>query len=315
MTALRAFDASPQAALAYLVSQITHIESSVWARKYPAITYPEFIPIDNSANPWAPTVTYFSTDMVGSAQWGSGTMTDFPFAEIESTKHETSVHFAATGYKYGLEELNQARLLGRNLTDEKASAARRAYEEKTEGVAFFGDASKGFKGLTNYPGVTAIAAPNGAAASPLWANKTPAEILKDVNDAVAAVYVGSNTVEMADTVILPLASFSYISVTPVSNLSTMTILEYIKANNMFTALTGRQLTIRAMRQLDAAGPAGVKRAVVYTRDPEVLKMHIPQPLLFLEPQQQFLELIVPGYFRIGGLDIRRPGSVRYLDGI
>lgn len=315
MNPIARFNDAPQAALGFLISQTTHIESMVWARKYPAITYPEFVPVDNSANPWTPTVTYFSTDRVGEAKWASAISTSFPLAEIERQKFETAVHMANTGYKYGLEELNQARMLGINLTDDKASAARRSYEEMVERVAHVGDAGKGFKGLTNYPGITTIAAPNGAAASPTWASKTPAEILADMNNLIAAVYINSNTVEMADTIVIPLLSFSDISVRMVSDLSTMTILEYIKQNNMFTATTGRPLTIRAMRQLDTAGAGGTKRATAYTKDPEVLKLHIPQPLIFLPPQQEMLEFIVPGYFRLGGLDVRRPGAMRYMDGI
>lgn len=309
------FDASPQAALGFLVSQVTHIENQVWAKKYPAITYQDIVPLDFSAHPWAPSVTYYSTDKVGRAEWYAGQGQDFPFAEVNRAQHQTAVHMAATGYKYDVQELNQARMLGMNLTADKAAAARRAYEEKAESVAFVGDTGKGLKGLLNSTAVTAISAANGVSASPLWINKTPAEILNDVNSVVLAVWQGSNTIEMADTVLLPIAAYSYISVTPVSDLSMMTILEYVKTNNVYTAQTGKPLTIRAMRQLDTAGAGGTKRLVAYSKDPEVLKMHIPMPLQFFAPQQHLLDFIVPGIFRLGGLDIRRPGAMRYLDGI
>lgn len=311
----RAFDGSPQAALGFLVSQVSHIEATVWARRYPAITYSEFVPVDMSANPWAATVSYYSMDMVGSAKWGSGLGNDFPFAETEAAKHETGVHMALIGYKYNLEEINQARMLGRSLPDERASAARRAYEEHVQRVAYFGDVAKGFKGLVNYTGIAIVAAPNGALLSPLWTSKTPNEILADINGIVAAIYIGSNTSEMADTVLLPLAAFSHISVTPVSGNTTMTILEYIRQNNIYTATTGRPLNIRAMWELDTAGAGATKRAVAYSKDPEILKLHLPQPLDFLAPQQHLMDFIVPGYFRLGGLDVRRPGAMRYLDGI
>lgn len=308
-------DANPQAALGFLVAQTAHIESQVWAKKYPAITYQDLIPVDTSAHPWAATVTYYSTDIVGKSEWFAGGGQNFPFAETNRSQHETAVHMAAIGYRYDLQELNQARMLGLNLTSDKAAAARRAYEEKVEGVAYLGDAQKGLSGLFNTASIAAAAAPNGVSASPLWINKTPLEILADVNNALTGVYIGSLTVEMADTVVLPLASFAHISVTPVSDLTTMTILEYIKQNNIFTATTGRPLTIRASRHLDTAGAGGTKRMLVYTRDPEILKLHIPLPLQFLTPQQVLLDFIVPGFYRLGGLDVRRPGAMRYVDGI
>lgn len=312
---VRSFDAAPQAALAFVQSQTTHIEAGVYARRYPEITYPRFVPVDTSANPWAPTVTYYNMDFIGAAKWGSGQAGDFPFAEIELGKQETGVHMALMGYRYGLEEINVARMQGRNLPSDKAAAAHLAYEQMTQRVAYVGDAAKGFKGLLNYPGITTVAAPNGAGASPLWVNKTPGEILADINGAVAGVYIGSNTVEMADTVLVPLASFAHISVAPVSATSDTTILEYIKRANVYTAITGQPLNIQPMRELDTAGAGGTRRMVAYTKDPGVLKMHVPQPLVFLPPQLVMMDVVVPGYFRLGGVDVRRPGAMRYVDGI
>ena len=42
-----------QAALGFLIAQTSHIESQVWAKKYPDLTYAEDIPVDTSAHPWA----------------------------------------------------------------------------------------------------------------------------------------------------------------------------------------------------------------------------------------------------------------------
>ena len=56
--------------------------------------------------------------------------------------------------------------------------------------------------------------------------------------------------------------------------------------------------------------------IAYARDPEVLKMHIPMTHKFL-PVWQTGPLVfdVPGIFRLAGLEIRRPGAVRYMDGV
>jgi hypothetical protein len=44
-------------------------------------------------------------------------------------------------------------------------------------------------------------------------------------------------------------------------------------------------------------------------------MHVPMPLRFFAPQQIAITFKVPGIFRLGGLDIRRPREVGYWDGI
>lgn len=56
--------------------------------------------------------------------------------------------------------------------------------------------------------------------------------------------------------------------------------------------------------------------IAYRKDPQVLKAHIPMPHRFLPVYQDGpLHWVVPGVFRLGGLDIRRPKEVRYIDGI
>lgn len=75
------------------------------------------------------------------------------------------------------------------------------------------------------------------------------------------------------------------------------------------------MTIRGVPQLDEA-TAGARRMVVYRRDSEVLKFHLPMPLRFLPVWQTGPILFeVPGIFRTGGLEIRLPGAVRYITGI
>jgi len=73
--------------------------------------------------------------------------------------------------------------------------------------------------------------------------------------------------------------------------------------------------MRAVRGLDTSGAGATTRAVFYRRDPQILKVHIPMPHRFLPVFQSGpIRFDVPGIFRFGGLEIRRPGSVRYMDG-
>lgn len=300
-----------QAALAFVTSQASHIEREVNQTVYPDIQYPTLIPVDTSANPWATTVTYFSADKVGKADWINGNADDVPLASTERTKTETNVHMAAIGYGYGLEEISQAQMLGIDLNADDAAAARRAYEEMVERVALFGDSRKGFYGLTNAPGVAA-----GTAITGNWATATPVQILADVNGALIGQFTGTLFTALADTLLLPYDKYLQLSTRPVNDNATMSILAWLQANNAYTAQTGRPLTIRALRGLDKAGAGGTARLVAYRRDPQVLKIHIPMPHRFLPVHQVgALRWEVPGIFRLGGLDVRRPKEVSYVDGL
>ncbi len=308
------FDA--QAALGFLVSQVSSIESEVYAIRYADIQYPRLVPVDTSAYPWAKTVTYFTTDGVGQADWMNGDAGDMPFAELSRSRYETTVESAKIGYRFSLEEVNQAMMIpGMDLPADKAAAARRAADELVERVAISGDSRKGFLGLINQTLVPQTAVPNGASGSPLWANKTPAEILADVNNALVGAWAATGQVELHDTVLLPVAQYGTIASMPRSATSDTTVITYLQTNNVYTSTTGQPLTIRTLRQLAGAGAGGTNRMVTYRRDPQVLKFHMPMPHQFFPPQQRMLEFVIPGMMRLGGLDVRLPRGVSYNDGI
>ena len=272
-----------QAAMAFMVNQAAYIESEVYRTQYPEIQYPTLVPIDESAPEWTKSVTFYSIDRVGEAQWFHHTATDVRLADVQRTAYEQGIEMAAIGYRYTLEEIGQAMMLNWALTSERAAAAVRAAEEFTEKVALIGDATKGWTGITNAAGVTATLAQAGVGGV-TWVLKTSDEIIRDVNNALSDIYSTSNTIEMANTILLPVAQYSLISTKRLSDALDMTILDWLNRYNVYTAQTGQPLMIRAVRQLATAGtlPApGSARMMVYKRDPTVLKMHIPMRHRFL----------------------------------
>jgi len=307
---MRTFDA--QAALGFIIAQTAHIEASVYAIRYGDIQYPNLIPVDTSAHPFAKTVTYFSSDKAGKADWINGNSDDIPMADVGHTQYETPVLTAGIGYGYGWEEINQAQMLGINLANDKAAAARRASEEMVDRIALEGDATKGMEGLFDNSAVPASGATNGD-----WEGgvTTPDEIIQDVNGALTNVQTATNNIVLADTLLLPFGSWNYIASRRLTDTS-MTILEFIRQNNVYTAQTGAPLTIRAERNLDDAGVSGDARMIAYRRSPEVLKLHMPMPHRFMPVYQTGpLRWDVPGVMRLGGLDIRLPNEISYVDGI
>lgn len=304
------FDA--QAATGFVTSQATHIESAVNATVYPDIQYASLIPVDTSAHPFAQTVTYYSSDIYGKAKWINGNSDDIPLAGTDRAQHKTSVYTAGIGYGFGWEEVGVAMMMGVNLQNDDAMAARRAYEEMVDGVALLGSPEKGFSGFINYPGVTAAAVTTGD-----WEDGTTTEdqILADVNGLILGVANGTNYTSIADTLLLSPGRMNFLATKRLGD-TQMTILEFLRKNNTYTAMTGQPLTIKAVRGLETAGAGQTQRMVAYRRDPGVLKLHIPMPHRFLGIFQDGpLHWVNPGVFRLGGLDIRRPAEVRYGDGI
>lgn len=299
-----------QANLGFVTSQTAYVEAGVYRMRYPEIRYPGLIPVDYSAPEWIKTVDYYSMDVVGKAEWISDRASDIPTVGSAMEKATTSVYMAGIGYDYGLEEVNQAAMIGMSLPSERASGARVVYERMVDRVAFTGDVEKGFKGLYNYPTVPAVSAPTGN-----WDTATPDQILTDFNFGLSGMFSATNEQVIADTVLLPSLKLQRIASRLLGTNQSETILSFLQRANVYTAETGRPLTIRGMRGLNTAGAGGTSRAVYYRNNSEVLKMHIPMRHRFLPVQIVGLTFKVPGIFRLGGLDIRLPKEVRYVDGL
>lgn len=309
--------ADVQSALGFLVSQTSYIEAEVYRIQYPEIIWEQLVPVDGSANEWAKSITFYSIDRVGQADWFNHMATDLRFADINRNRFEQGIEMAGVGYRYTLEEIGQAMMIpGLNLTNERAEAARLAYEQFMDRIAFYGDSNKGFYGLINNPTVTRTTViADGTGSSGLWSAKTADQIIRDVNNALTQVYEGSNTVEIADTVLLPIDAMATIANTRVPN-TYGNALDYLTKYNQYTHITGNALMIRGVLGLGTAGQGGTGRMVAYRRDPRVVKIHVPMRHRFMPVWQTGpITFEIPGIFRTAGVEIRRPGAFAYVDGI
>lgn len=291
-----------QTALSFVVSQRTHIETEVIKRPMPEIKYSRMIPVDTSAAPYAPSVTFFTQDATGKAKFINGKSDDIPLVNLGMAKFEQGVNMAGIGYQFSLEEIGAAAQMGIPLTSDGAMAAREAYEQLVDEVAFTGSTQLGVEGLYNTTGITVVAA------GKTFQDSSAKEILSVINGAITAIMDSTNGVEVPDTIVLPIAQWGDIATRQISPESPITILEFIQKSNVYTAKTGRPLTIEADHRLDG-------RMVVYRKAPEAVKLHMPMPLQFIPPQAEGLHITTYGMFRFSPLNIRRPKSMRYVTGI
>ena len=304
-----------QAHFAYLLAQTSQIEREVYRIKYPDIQFQDVVPVVTKGWEWAKTVTHFSSDKTGKAGILSNRGSVIPLADISSEKHEHRIEMGGIGYDYTIEELAQAMRVRVNLTADKAAAARRAYLEYLDEVLMNGNADLGWDGFINNASVPKSDADGtGTGGSKEWAKKTAENIIADINRALLGVYTDSNTVEMGDTILLPPNIWADV-IGKVIDGTAVTVAQFIRENNVYTMKTGMPLMIREYRGLENAAAGNTGRMIVYRRHPDVLRFHLPMPLRFMRPQQTMLQFVVPGIFRLGGLEIRRPKAIRYIDGI
>lgn len=293
-------------ALGYLVSQLSHIEARVWERKYTSIIYQDLIPVSNEAGEWATSIEVHFTDGFTVGKFIGAAGDDIPFARVDSGRDQIPVGYGGIGYEYTLEELRQAAHLQRPLDSMQAQKARRGFEEHAQRVAFNGDADRNLEGLLAHSDVS-----TSAAATTFAAAADGDAVAAIFNDPINSIIEDSKGIEIPDRVLLPIEQFNFLATTRFDTTSQpITLLEYVKRNNAYTAMTNQPLDIRAIPQLDP-----LDKMVVYSSSPDVMVMHIPMPLRFAPPQMSNLKVRVPGEYKIAGLEMRYPGAVTYRTGI
>lgn len=315
--------ATATAALGYVTDQTYRIATEIERVEYPEIDINDLLVVETQGDPWANGVTRFTLDGTGQARWYNGGANTMPLANLNKGRTDFPYELGAMGYEFNLDDVNKSRLAGINLSDELAYYARQAAEQFIYYTAISGDPLRGILGLINNAGivqgnVAAVGTGNGAvagtAASRLWANKTPQQVLNDINNLIVAPYNASNQIVMSDTLLLPFTAMQFLDLNVLPN-STETIATFIARSNSYTRRTGQPLRMRALRELETAGAGGTRRMIAYGRNGRVVKFHMPMPFQFLPVWQNGpVNWLVPGIFRIGGTDWIRPAAATYADG-
>ncbi len=305
-----------QAAFPFVLAQGRNIETRVYQRRYPTFNYAAHVPVVTEGQPWAIGTTFFTVDTAGEAKFLSGAGTDMPFNQ--ATRGQASHDFAmiGSGWEWNLEEVNQAALYGIPLNDTKAISASDKVERLLNDIAMVGSTEKNWTGLLNN-GEVQRADAAGAGTGIFWANKTVDQIMADVNFALGGVRENSEEVEWADTLRLPPEAFRDVATRRMgAGDGFMTVLEYIRRNNIYTAETGQALDIQPLREARNASADGGGRLVAYRKDPEVVRFHLPMPRRVLAARQKSIMGFETGIIaRTGGTEIRLPGAFFYLDEI
>jgi hypothetical protein len=287
----------------FLDRQLEYIRPQVFEVEYADIKYPTILPVTAEAGPGAQTFTYRIMDATGDFKLISDAADDLPRADVSQTEKSINIRSFGGSFGYTVQELRAAQMANLSLEQRRASAVRRAYEEKVESIAMFGESSVSLAGFFNNATVDVISANKWFSTAAVTAQ----EMLEILNQGVSAIVSGSNMKEQPDTILMPYEDYNIVSTTRNSDSSDVTVLEYFLRTNPFIR------NVEPINQLAAANSSLAKnRMVVYKRDPQKVQLHIPQPLELFPPQQRGLEFIVPAHARVGGVALYYPKSVKYI---
>lgn len=299
----------------FLNRQLDYIKQQTYDIKYAELKARKLIPVSSEADPGAENIFYRQYDQSGLAKIVSNYADDLPDADVSGQEFSAKVKTLGASYKYNIQEMRAASYGQVPLEQRRANAARRAIAQKENKIAFYGDAQTGLVGLFTAPNVTSVTIPaTGTGATTQWANKTPDQILLDMNSVANTVVSVSLGVENPDTMLLPLSQYNYVSSTARSQYSDKTILNYFLENNPYIK------QIEWVNELKGAGQSGsgsapYDRFYAYRRSPEVLTLEIPSDFEQLEMQIKNLVYKIPCIERCGGVLVYYPLALAYGDGI
>lgn len=224
--------------------------------------------------------------------------------------------------KFSLLELESAARAGRPIDEQKLAGLKLKHQMDVDEQVYVGDATLNQTGLVNSTQVTNVAnLPNGALGSPNWVQKTPDEILADVNAIITSTWAASAWAVMPNKLGIPPAQFGYISTQKVSTAGNVSILKYLLENNILKASGQGELEIVPMKWLIGAGTGGtigttgtVDRMICYTQSQDYVRY--PMTALQRTPiQYQSIYHLTTYYCRLGVVEVVYPETIAYRDGL
>lgn len=308
-------------ALAFYVNQLENLDKRLY-QPLTSVSYGRDIKMRPGI-----TMSNESTSFIRSAFAGAGTLknssnmsfispetTAIPGVSINGEKVTFPLRLLAREISFTSVELERSNLLGQPIDTQKTDAMNLIYQMNTDQMVYIGADEVGATGLLNSALVTASNVPNGAGGSALWINKTPDEILDDVNNIINAAWAASAFAVMPGELRLPPAQFTLLSQRKVSSAGNISILKYIKDNCVCNEILGRPLNIQPIKWLTGRGVSTTDRMMVYTNEEDRVRFPMV-PIRRETAYYQGIRFTAPYLWAFGEVEIVYPETIRYADGI
>ena len=198
----------------------------------------------------------------------------------------------AMGMKIPFVDLQKMQTIGRSIDSILDKGIRLNNNKAIDQLVYRGFPNVGVTGLVNNPNVVSSVAPNGAAGSALWTEKTVDEIL------------------------LPPQKYAYLVSTRIGTSGDENILNYILKNNMANN-QGKNLQIHPCRWCTGAGTDDTDRMMVYVNDKDFVYFDLPVPLTRAMTQPVALQFAYVTIYasQMGQVKPLYLQPMRYVDGI
>lgn len=208
---------------------------------------------------------------------------------------------------WSLPELQSAIKLGRPVDIQKLEMMQRKYQMDIDEQVYMGDSALSLNGLLNHGSLTNT----GNAVTGGWSTATPAQILADVNSILYSVYAATGTSMMANKLLFAPPEWNILVSTLISTAGNISILEFVRRNNIVTA-SGGQLDLQPVKWLlgtgntiggvAGRGPSATDSMFAYIQEEDKVRFPLV-PLQRTPMEYRGIHQLVSYYGRLGAVEL------------
>lgn len=307
---------------AFLVSELEKRDPLI-RKPLTSYTYPRDIVVKVGGG-WvdftsAMSVAYGITGGSGDSPITAGGANGVPVIQASMDKGVYKAHVFAAALRVMFVDMQKSNYIGRSLDQLLSDGVRMTYDKHMDENVYLGFAAYGTTGLVNDPdAVETTVAANGTGGSTKLADKTKEQVLADINKAITDTWAAAEYDEsaMPNHILLPYEQYTYLLNTPVTELATETLMDFILKNNV-AAKNGGSLFIGATRWCKGAGTGGTDRMVVYVNHERFLQLEelVPLARIMSAPVPTNVCYDTAYMANISQVQVLYPQTITYWDGI
>ena len=203
--------------------------------------------------------------------WLAQNGNNLPGVSVDGEQVVTPVRELGREVSYTSIELATSERTNQNIDVQKYNGLNIMYQMGTDSMVYTGDPEVEAYGLVNSPLVTSSTVANGVSLTTEWADKTPDEILADINTLLESTWTATGQTTCPTKLLIASTQYALISGLKVSQAGDKSVLTYVQENSLSTRINGVQLDIKPSKYLTSAGAGGSSRMVAYTNREDLLR--------------------------------------------
>ncbi len=310
--------------MAVLLGELEHLDEFV-REPLQSTTYLRDVEIVPVSSDW---VDYISTTAVNYGMAGGikstkrGAVNDIKRIQADLAKSSIKTTKFKTTLSVDIDSLLSQKTTKRDIKSILEKGVKIVYNKFVDDLVYWGSGENNTSGLLNNPDVSVSSvAQNAGNTSTLWANKTPQEIVNDINNAIATCWAGAeyDNNGLPNQILVPPSAFTKLGETAmvIDNVAiNCTILTYLKDNNL-SSLNGGKLNIYPSRHCIGAGTDNKDRMVVYKNDSQFVDFQIPMEIFASMTAVNSNNWTYDTLYQalLGAVRVHYPMAMAYKDGI